>query len=48
VARQLRVSTATVYRLCERGEVRHVRVSNTIRIAPADLFDFIDRSKGTL
>jgi excisionase family DNA binding protein len=37
VARRLRVSTATVYRLCERGELHHVRVSNAIRIAPRDL-----------
>jgi len=36
VARHLRVSTPIVYRLCERGELRHVRVSNAIRIAPAD------------
>ena len=37
VARRLRVSTATVYRLCERGELHHVRLSNAIRIAPRDL-----------
>jgi excisionase family DNA binding protein len=28
----LRVSTATVYKLCARGELAHVRVLNVIRI----------------
>jgi excisionase family DNA binding protein len=28
----LRVSTATVYKLCARGELVHVRVLNVIRI----------------
>ncbi len=36
-AAALRLSTATVYNLCKRGELPHVRVSNAIRIAPADL-----------
>jgi excisionase family DNA binding protein len=31
VARVLRVSTATVYKLCTRGELAHVRVLNVIR-----------------
>jgi excisionase family DNA binding protein len=31
-ARLLRVSTATVYKLCARGELAHVRVLNVIRI----------------
>jgi len=44
VARRLGVSTALVYRLCERGELRHVRVSNAIRISPADLAAFLNRS----
>ena len=45
VAARLGVSTATVYKLCERGELPHVRVSNAIRIAPADLVDFIARGR---
>jgi excisionase family DNA binding protein len=31
-ARVLRVSTATVYKLCARGELGHIRVLNSIRI----------------
>ncbi len=41
VAERLSVSTATVYALCERGELAHIRVSNAIRIAPQDLETFI-------
>jgi len=41
-AAQLRVSTATVYGLCERGRLPYVRVSvHAIRIAEADLSAFI-------
>ena len=36
-ARVLRVSTATVYKLCARGEVPHFRVLNQIRVAAQDL-----------
>jgi excisionase family DNA binding protein len=32
VAEILRVCTATVYSMVERGELKHVRVSNAIRI----------------
>ncbi|TMA09783.1 MAG: helix-turn-helix domain-containing protein [Deltaproteobacteria bacterium] len=35
VAAYLRVSTKTVYGLCARGELRHIRVLNAIRIAPS-------------
>jgi excisionase family DNA binding protein len=37
VAAYLRVSTATVYELCARGKLRHVRVLNAIRVASCDL-----------
>jgi excisionase family DNA binding protein len=47
VTEQLGVSTATVYGLVERGELPHVRVSNSIRIAPADLAAFISRRRTT-
>jgi excisionase family DNA binding protein len=45
IAARLGVSTATVYKLCDRGELPHVRVSNSIRIAPADLAEFIARMR---
>jgi excisionase family DNA binding protein len=41
VARRLGVSTATVYRLCEHGELAHVRVSHAIRIFSRDLHAYI-------
>jgi excisionase family DNA binding protein len=41
VAERLGVCTATVYTLCERNELAHVRVLNAIRIAPADLARFV-------
>jgi excisionase family DNA binding protein len=31
-ARLLRVSTATIYKLCADGHLAHIRVSNAIRI----------------
>ena len=37
VARRLRVRPVTVYRLCDRGELPHVRVSNAIRVRAEDL-----------
>jgi excisionase family DNA binding protein len=37
VARVLRVSTATVYRLVEEGHIPHVRVSNAIRIPEEEI-----------
>ena len=40
-AGRLRVSTATVYALGERGELRHIRISNAIRLQVQDLEDFI-------
>jgi excisionase family DNA binding protein len=45
VATLLRVSTDSVYGLCARGELPHVRVSNAIRIAPADLREFLVRQR---
>jgi excisionase family DNA binding protein len=33
----LKVCTATVYKLCERGELPHLRVSNAIRVLASDL-----------
>ena len=41
VAAKLGVSAATVYGLCERRELRHVRVANAIRISPEALDAFL-------
>jgi excisionase family DNA binding protein len=41
VAKRLGVCTAIVYDLVSRGVISHVRVSNSIRIAPADLEAFL-------
>ena len=45
VAHCLNVSTATVYALCGRGELGHVRISNAIRIVPAELQSFLLRNE---
>jgi excisionase family DNA binding protein len=39
----LRVYTATVYKLCERGELPHLRVSNAIRVLASDLAAAVNR-----
>jgi excisionase family DNA binding protein len=41
VAKQLGVSTATVYGLCADGRLAHVRILNVIRVAPVDLAAFV-------
>lgn len=43
IAAQLKVSTATVYKLVERGELPHVRVSNAVRIQSVDLARYLSR-----
>jgi excisionase family DNA binding protein len=47
VAAQLGVCTATVYALCAKGVLPHVRVLNAVRVAPGDLEAFVEgrRSK---
>jgi excisionase family DNA binding protein len=44
VAAFLGVSRATVYALCDRGELPHVRVGNSIRITGETLRAMLDRS----
>jgi excisionase family DNA binding protein len=41
VAEYLAVCTATVHALCASGELPHFRVSNSIRVAAADLMTFV-------
>jgi excisionase family DNA binding protein len=43
VAAALRVSTATIYTLADRGELAHVRVSNTIRVTADALSRYLNR-----
>ncbi|MSP63417.1 MAG: DNA-binding protein [Myxococcales bacterium] len=43
VAKELRLCAATVYRLCERGELRHVRILNSIRVRAGDLDELLGR-----
>ncbi|WP_140865117.1 helix-turn-helix domain-containing protein [Myxococcus xanthus] len=40
VAERLSICTATVYGLCERGELPHIRVSNATRVRPVDVEAF--------
>ena len=35
------VSTATIYRLCTRGDLQHFRISNAIRVCADDLAAFL-------
>ncbi len=48
VAKLLQVCNATVYKLCEKGELEHTRILNSIRIARADLSHLIDRRSKAL
>jgi excisionase family DNA binding protein len=41
VAERLEVCAATVYRLCESGQLPHVRIVNSIRVRPDDLSAFV-------
>ena len=45
VSQLLGVSTAIVYRLCERGELAHLRVSHAIRLAPEALAAYLERQR---
>jgi excisionase family DNA binding protein len=45
VAHALSVAPYTVYALCDRGELPHVRVSSAIRVRPVDLQAFVRSRK---
>jgi excisionase family DNA binding protein len=47
VATQLGVCSATVYKLCADGSLRHMRVLNSIRVADAGLQAFIASRQST-
>jgi excisionase family DNA binding protein len=46
VADRLGVSTATVYGLCKRAALKHVRVANAIRVSEKALADFCTWAEG--
>jgi excisionase family DNA binding protein len=41
VAERLGVCTRTIYELIDRGELPHIRISNAIRVAPADVAAYV-------
>ena len=45
VAAYLGLCTATVYKLCSRGGLPHVRVSNAVRVRRGDLAEFLGRNQ---
>ena len=45
VAALLSVCAATVYRMCERGELEHFRVRNAIRVPVATLKAYLARAR---
>jgi excisionase family DNA binding protein len=45
VAEQLAVGAWAVYKLCEDGDLSHVRINNSIRVRPADLAEFVTASR---
>jgi len=47
VADTLGVCRATIYKLCERGDLAHVRISNSIRFEPGQVEAFIAATRRT-
>ncbi len=47
VAARLGVSTATVYALCEKGEIEHCRIRNAIRFRPVAVEAYVERCRAT-
>jgi excisionase family DNA binding protein len=46
VAKLLGMCPATVYRLCERGELPHYRIRNAIRVDITEVKALLQRSRG--
>lgn len=44
-AKQMGVSTATIYALCDSGQLRHRKIGRAIRIQPQDLRDYMDTTQ---
>jgi excisionase family DNA binding protein len=47
VAAILQVSRDTVLKLCEQGALPHLRISNAVRVAPAELGTFIAHQRSS-
>jgi excisionase family DNA binding protein len=43
VAKKLQLGTATVYRLCQRGEIPSVRIGTAVRIPAGALDEWLQR-----
>jgi excisionase family DNA binding protein len=46
VAKVLGMCPATIYRLCERGELAHYRIHHAIRVDPMEVKSMLQRSRG--
>jgi excisionase family DNA binding protein len=44
VAARLGVSAASVYKLCQRGELRGLRIGGALRFQPSAIDEYLDRS----
>jgi excisionase family DNA binding protein len=44
VAARLGVSVASVHKLCQRGELRCLRIGGALRFQPSAIDDYLDRS----
>ncbi len=47
VSRILNISRALAYRLLRQGEIPTVRISHAVRVKPADLEEYIKRSRNS-
>jgi excisionase family DNA binding protein len=44
IAARLCVSAASVYKLCQRGELRGLRIGGALRFQPSAIDEYLDRS----
>jgi excisionase family DNA binding protein len=45
LAARLGVCTATIYRLCDRGELPYVRVAQALRFVPIEVAEYMARRR---